>query len=526
MQLILVMTQLMSKETRKEENWYTMRRYDLSGGMETSTNPFLMSDAQFTYLKNVNHDEQGSLSKDGGYSNFRSATTGVDSDDLVFDYMNWSGVHTPIKIAGGNIYKAEVGGSEWTQIQASATSSGKRVSAVNYLDRMYFTTESDNVQYYDGTDIKNISTDNGDADVRGKYLAVLGPQLYVGNITTVHDASTVVSSGQGTHRFYNPTFENYDTYATTSQRFTVNGEITGMVGYQGVLLIFTQEAMWTYNPEVQASPKVVAETGCIAHDTIKEIDGTLYWTGRDGVYRFTGNSMPVLISLPITNWAVNSVWRLISGSNWTNMSAGVLDGKYYLWVGDLTSTLPGDSKVLKDVVVVYDTYRDSWSFYDNHPVRQWATVVDSNGNKRLIMANNSSGQTLIRDYSYTHSGSAIESIIRTKYFDFENPEAEKALNDMFVSYRPEAETDKYLTVSVAINGSNDYETYLDNASSRRLPLTGETTKEYQFERVSLNGLRARTASYEFKNNDEGVNVTLLGFSQEFMYKLPNMNYTT
>ncbi len=501
-----------------------MRRYDFSGGMDQSTNPFLLADNKFTYLKNVNHDELGTLSKDGGYSAFRTAA-GSGSDDLVFDYVTWAGVHTPMKISNGNLYKAEVGETDWTSVGA-ATTAGKRASAANYLNRMYIATESDNVRYYDGSTITTVDADNGGANVRGKYLATLGSIMFLGHITTVHNTNTVVYTRPNLHVFYNSLEEDYDTYSTTSQKFTVTGEITGMRAYQGLLLIFTEEALWSWNPETLAEPKILADTGCVGHDTVKEIDGILYWAGRDGVYRFTGNSMPTIISLPITNWAVNSLWRLIDGANWRSMNAGVLDGNYHLWVGNLTSALPGDSASLDDVVAVYDTYRNAWTFYDNHPVKQWATIVDTSGNKRLLMGNNDSGQTFMRDYSYSHNSTAIESVIRTKYFDFDNPEAEKVLSDFFVSYRPEAETAKYIEVGLAINGDNDYLTILDDTSTTRLPLTGAVTTEYQFERVSLGGKRARTASYEFKNADAGVNVTMLGYSQEFEYILPNMNYTT
>lgn len=63
---------------------FLMRRYDLTGGMDSSTNPFLMSDSKYAYLLNVNHDEQGSFSKDGGYTKFLDEIgTGV-VDDMVF----------------------------------------------------------------------------------------------------------------------------------------------------------------------------------------------------------------------------------------------------------------------------------------------------------------------------------------------------------------------------------------------------------------------------------------------------------
>jgi hypothetical protein len=152
--------------------------------------------------------------------------------------------------------------------------------------------------------------------------------------------------------------------------------------------------------------------------------------------------------------------------------------------------------------------------------------VDSTGNNKLIFGSNADGQTYMRDYSYTHAGDPIESVIRTKYFDFDNPEAEKVLGDLFVSYRPEGLTEKYLKVGISVNGNNFYKPYVGETTNTKLPLTGSTIREYQFERVSSNGLRGRTVSFEFSNSDYGVNATLLGFSQEFTYKLPNLNYTT
>jgi hypothetical protein len=508
---------------------YLMRRYDLSGGIDMGTNPFMMEDTKYTYLKNVNHNESGSLSKDGGYSTYLNKIATVTGDDLIFDYTDYDGNHEIIKIAGGTLYKG--GATAWATVSTGVATANERQSAVNYLDRVYIAGASTNLWYYDGTTVFNgtgatgLYADNGNANVRGKYLTTIGSTLYLGNVSTVHKTSDVVYTMPDSHVFYDKNEDGFDTYATTSHIIPVIGNITGIKGFRGMLLIFTESDVWQWNPATLGEAKILAHTGCVAHDTIQEIDGILYWAGKDGVYRFDGDKMPSIISLPITNWVTNSVWRLINGTNWANMSAGVLDGRYYLWLGTLTAALPGDGSALTNVVVVFDTYRGTWSFYDTHPVRQWATITNSSGNKQLLFGSNADGQTYVRDYSYKHNTTAITSIIRTKYFDFDNPEAEKVLDNLYVSYRPEAQTAKYLSVAVAINGSNSYTTYLNNASSTRLPLTGAATLEYQFERVSLKGLRARTASYEFKNADSAVDITLLGFSQEFDYIGTNLNYT-
>jgi hypothetical protein len=559
---------------------YMMRRYDLSNGMDTSTNPFMMDDLKFTYLKNINHDEYGALSKDGGYSTYKDSS-GTTQDDLVFDYVNLNGVHTPVKVNNGKIYKAVEGSNVWTEISGSTLTAGDHCRAVNFLGNMYICDEGKtNILYTNGTAVTSTYADNGNSNVRGTCMAVLENYLFVGDITTVHGRNEVVQSMPGTHVFFDVNKEGFNTYATTDRVISVDGRVIGLKAYQGLMFIFTEDALWYYNPDT-TEVKRLADTGCTSHDSIKEIDGVLYWAGRNGVYRFTGNGMPAIISLPITNWGVNSLWTLLDGDNWYNLQAGVLDGKYYLWIGDLTGALPGDVRdiqpiqcdylelqltnvsgnvtwyagsnsvdsgdntgwvfedaptsaaenlelkpLLEDVVLVYDTYRSAWSFYDNHPVSSWATIVDNTGNNKLIFGSNTDGQTYMRDYSYTHAGDAIESVIRTKYFDFDNPEAEKVLGDLYVSYRPEGLTSKYLKVGVSVNGNNYYKPFVGEDTNTKLPLTGSTLLEYQFERVSLSGLRGRTISFEFSNGDYGVNNTLLGFSQQFTYILPNLNYTT
>jgi len=69
-----------------------MRRYDLTGSMKQSLSPFLMDDKDFTYLKNVSYDEIGSLSKDGGYTQFGVNLDTTGTGDLLHSYLDEFGV--------------------------------------------------------------------------------------------------------------------------------------------------------------------------------------------------------------------------------------------------------------------------------------------------------------------------------------------------------------------------------------------------------------------------------------------------
>lgn len=523
---------------------YLMRRYDLVGGMDQATNPYLMNDSTHVYLKNVIHGEKGTLSKDGGYSQFLDNMP-ASSVDLLFDYQNHTYLSTlsteegeivttedgdtfPIgvpnllfAISDGDLYKETDSG--WELVEADVTTSGQLCNAVNYLDRVYFAEADSVVTYTDGENVTTLQSDNGDL-VKGKYLETLNNTLYLGNITHKFGPNYVLYTQPGSHVFFNPNEEDYDTYETTSHKIRIDGVITALKAYQGLMLIFTKNDLWYFNPDT-FEVKQLAETGCVCHHSIREIDGILYWASNEGVYRFAGNNMPSIISLPITNKVVSSIWSNISSPNFGQMAAGVLGGKYYLWVGTLTAPLPGDSEPLKNVVVVYDTYRDVWTFYDNHPVKQWMEILNDEGTPELLFADRKSARVLIRDKSYNHDGQAIDMKIRTKYYDFDRPESEKTLEDLFVAYRPES-TESYVNVGISVNGTNDYQNYVSDSSNTKLPLEAEQSLEYQFRRVSLNGTRARTVSYEIGNNDNATCVTLLGFTQEFSYMLPNLNYST
>lgn len=68
----------------------------------------------------------------------------------------------------------------------------------------------------------------------------------------------------------------------------------------GVLLGFNTKSIWAvsgYDPSSFVTTRIVGDVGCIAANTIVEIDNRIYFAGANGVYRFDGNSVECL-SLP------------------------------------------------------------------------------------------------------------------------------------------------------------------------------------------------------------------------------------
>lgn len=355
--------------------------------------------------------------------------------------------------------------------------------------------------------------------VRGKYLAVMEQVMYLGGITHTHDRNEVVYTKVGTHQF----FEDGESYKTTSKIIRVDGEVTGLYVYRGLLYIFTSTGLWYHNPS-NLETKLLYNHGTTSNHSIKELWGNLIWVDRAGIHMFNGDSLPQNIVRKLQNRHINSVWNLINDTNWAKLFAGVKDDKYYLSVGTLTATMPGDSGALTNVVIVFDYSKNAWSLLDNHPLGSWTTFIDSNSTEQMMFCNFSSRAVYKRDYSYSHNGSAINAVARTQYYNMGSPEIDKTFYRCYVMVKPQNQNTKYITVKVAYDGSNSYTTVVDNSTDNKLALDGATTTSHKIKRVDMiNPNVGHTISYEFSNADDTINFAVLGFTQTYKEKSFNVN---
>jgi len=510
------------KSLKKDK--YIMRRYDLTGSMKQSVSPFLMRDEEFTYLRNVSYDEVGSLSKDGGYTQVGADLDTSGSGDLMHTYLDNTGAFKALVITNGKLFGSTGTPIEWEELDSSTFTVDAKCTAENREGLAYIVNELDGLHYTNGISVTSVSEDNGDIDILGRYMTVLGNEIFVANLSGTHSANDVVYTLAGSNTFYDPTEEDHDTYTTTSLKFSAKDPITGIKAFQGVIFYWTENEMYMFNPE-NLEVKVIASIGCTSHDSIQEINGVLYWVNRDGVFRFNGSTLPELISIPITNWAINSLWRVIDGVMWNSVAAVSFEGKYMLYVGDLTGTLPGDSGTLSDVVLTYDTYRDVWYFLTDYPVSTFTRFINGQGNLRLLFTSKDEAKVYQKDFSYKADGSPINMVVRTKYFSFDMPENEKQLEDLLITMRPSGGEGYYLTIKMAKNGTNYYEEYVTDSTPTKVELDAVSGTEFQLSKVTMKGVRVRTASYEFSNDDSGINMTLLGYTQQYKYLNNNMNLT-
>lgn len=203
----------------------------------------------------------------------------------------------------------------------------------------------------------------------------------------------------------------------------------------------------------------------------------------------------------------------------TNAS-GVAETDKTLGTGSITH------QKLQDVVMVFDYSNEVFYLLDQHPVSSFTNYVDSNGDLQLLFTSKDARLMYQRDYSYSHNGTAIRMVLRTRYYEMGAPEYDKSYQRLLVSTRPQNKDDKFLVIRTAVNGSNSYKTKIYSGSTSKIELDGATSQSHIIERVDIGNTRGHNISYEFSNADNTVNPVLLGFTQEYIRDQINLNVST
>ena len=137
---------------------------------------------------------------------------------------------------------------------------------------------------------------------------------------------------------------------------------SAVTAYGGHILYFKKDALFELygtDPVNFSLLSISGDIGCIAAATICEVDGRLYFLGRDGVYTYSGGARPTRISFPIQKYIDN-----MDGAGAAAGSDGV---RYYL-------SLP--QKDGETAVLVYDTRINAWFLEDNVPFFAFVRTED------------------------------------------------------------------------------------------------------------------------------------------------------
>lgn len=210
---------------------------------------------------------------------------------------------------------------------------------------------------FDGTNSTVVSDTN---EAAGLFATTYRSRIYVAG-SGAADASGV-RNGSPTKVAYTDAGDATDWGDYTVNFFTVEDElgesITGLKVLNDNLLIFKLNSIFSYD-EVQLKQRQW-NVGAYNHKVIQRTGGVLYTFCPAGVYATNGLES-VLVSSPVEKYlkAFHPIYDSTVGRVVENCFAGTFEGKYFLYLGDLTV----DSVSLTDVVLVYDTIKKNWTIY-------------------------------------------------------------------------------------------------------------------------------------------------------------------
>lgn len=301
---------------------------------------FAIKDSHATRNKNVTTAKYPALSIRGGYS-------------LLFDTGSYP-------IDGMAVYKGSelhiVSGGEWRRYKSGAWTTlksglnqGEKWSFINFQGgfttmHLIATNGIDPALKYDGTTVANLAN----APTGSDYIATHDNRVYIAAKSMVHfsalrkaeDWTTVDEAGQ------------------IAVETTDGKDITGIIAGSARLTVFKENSiheLFGTNPSNFVMKTVAENLGSPTGYSAQVIGGVIYFLGSDGVYRYSGGSLPDKeFSLPIQDY----IRKIDSGR--AKLSISWSDGqRYYLGIC-IGSTQP-------NTILEYDPIFQSWNVWDFAP---------------------------------------------------------------------------------------------------------------------------------------------------------------
>lgn len=257
------------------------------------------------------------------------------------------------------------------------------------------------VRYWDGTTFDSL----GGSPPPGKYITNDVSRVFLAKGDVIHwcgfqdvqDWSSAENSG----------FAQYYTAG--------GGDITAVYNYKDVKYLWKKDSMAGMYGTSYFDFRIMEVSnniGCVNARTVAEVNGILFWLGRQDIYAFTqGNP----------NSIGNKVRGFFKRINWAAIAtaSAFTDGlRYYL-------NLPLDSATSPNIRLIYDTRYGRWRVAAKDEQYQCGTTLDG-----AIYALAAGGRAYHVNVGTTDDGSAIPWSLTSKAFDEGAAEAEKEYKEL------------------------------------------------------------------------------------------------
>lgn len=463
----------------------TVTYNDFSGGVNQYLSPELLKDEEIVFGSNITLDNIGNvghrLGDDLIGDSDTSTNIGVSRGGAVFNKSDDS--NELLRVNGGDLEGYNTATDDWDEIQTNIYNSASNVEFANHNQKIYMIGSGDTeyLKSYDGTTVATVS-----GNIAGKYLAAGSTRLCVGNDQ---------DNNQPQRIYYSETLS--ETFDTDNDFIDLDDPVSGIVslGESAPFLGFTKFDMYIFDPDTGESRKI-SGFGCTSHRSIKVIQGNAIWLSYEGIFRFSGTeAYPVKISDKVENWnTYDAVFNQISGTGFTSAAAGVWRNKYFISLGNLSSTVLGET--LNDCWLVYDIHKRAWTIETHTPngAGAWFDVWVNTNNIQVLVSGSRDNRRVYQihkpstytDDNSTGAGQAVTATMISKLWEFggkgskySGPEDRKNLDYGYMKLS----TNTDLDIDVALDGASSFSDWSS---------TGITPAGFNWNRIQLSA---------FQNND-------------------------
>jgi hypothetical protein len=301
---------------------------------------FAIQDSHATKSKNMTTSKYPALA-------VRTAGTKVTGTGLPATEIDGIGIRgTEINVITNGVWYA-LRGSTWTSLKTGLNTS-KKYSFINFqgafsVNNLLAANGTDAVLKYDGTTVATLLNP---------------PSGVVGNFITTHDNRVYMASGSTVYFSALRKAEDWATVNDSGQIVveTTDGKsITGLIAGSSRLTVFKQNTiheLFGNNPGNYKMQIVTENLGSPTGNSAQVIDGVIYFLGNDGVYRYSGGSLPSNdFSLQ-----VKETIKQINKAAADQSISWQIGRKYYL-------AIPTGSNTNPDTVLEFDIDFNTWNVW-------------------------------------------------------------------------------------------------------------------------------------------------------------------
>jgi len=381
------------------------RRFDFSGGVQIKSNKYLRKKNQVIRSQNVISPTIGSLTKRLGYTQIGNAMTA--SKDILMNAEFQYGTtptrkHIVVCDAATESEVYVLSGSTWTQQAQNLTATAK-ARGTDFVDYFFLVNYSDATRSYSGSGWS--TSTNVTSAPKAKYIESYRNRLYLGycDVGGTDYPSRVYYSSL-------PASDGTITWDTTNDWFyveTSDGDvITALAKNKTYLIIFKENSMFRYDGTFGATnlKPISWKLGTVSQESVVLDENLILFYSRKGVTMSLGGE-PKVVSR-----SIQPIIDRVNQANLGDICAG-MDGDHYLvYVGTLTSALPGDSSALSRVIIDYDISQNLCT-YHTIPDTPMAFGSYTSSGAKLLSFGDANGEVFRWNYGTTDDGTAIATNI-------------------------------------------------------------------------------------------------------------------